>query len=81
MGEISCRVVHIAEVEYIKLSVPCTTRGMNGKQNGPCYQTPRKGNGTENSEKAKKEIPVHRRMVKDVSIVNLEELPKPVQEA
>ena len=81
MGKISCRIIHIAEVEKIKLRVPCTTRGMNGKQNGPCYQTPRKGNGTENSEKAKKQIPVHGRMVEDMSIAYLEELPKPIQEA
>lgn len=81
MSKISCRIIHIAEVEKIKLSVSCTTRGMNGKQNGPCYQAPCEADGTENSEKAKKQIPVHRRMVKDMSIVNLEELSKPIQEA
>lgn len=81
MSKISCRIIHIAKVENIKFSVPCTTRGMNGKQNGPCYQTPREADGTKNTEEAKKQIPVHRRMVKDVSIVNLEELSKPIQEA
>ena len=81
MGKISCRIIHIAEVEKIKLNVSCTTRGMNGKQNGPCYQTPCEADGTKNTEKAKKQIAVHGRMVKDVSIVNPEELPKPIQEA
>lgn len=81
MGKISCRVIHIAEVEKIKLRVSCTTRGMNRKQNGPCYQASREADGTENSEKAKKQIPVHGRMVEDMSIAYLEELPKPIQEA
>lgn len=72
---------HITEAQKIKFSVSCTTHGMDWHQDRPCYQASCKANGGKDSQKAKEEIPIHRRMVKNMGIGDFEELANPVDES
>lgn len=80
MRKVHCRVCHITETQKVELCVPCATHSMNRHQDRPGYQTSRQADGAKDSQKAKEEISVHRRMMKDVRISNFEEFPDPVDE-
>lgn len=71
----------VTEAEDVQLDPPCTTSGIDWKQNGPCQQTADEAHGDRDLQISQKQEAIERLVIEDIAIGNLIEGLDPVEQS